>query len=110
MNHMATAAAKLSDRGGAVRQDDDVAFECAGTKLHAIPGTPHFAPDGLAGKYRGGKTHTNGYETGWIVVAIGLQDRMSGDPECSETVKDRAWKAGGLRDRRIGVKRIPIAA
>ena len=104
MTHMATAAAKLSGRGGSVRKDDDVALEDAGTKLHAISGAPHLAPDRLAGKYRGAKAYANGYETGWIVVAIGLQDRVSGDPKRSETVKDRAWKAGGLCDRRRSLR------
>ena len=108
MSHMATAPAKLSGRGRPVREDDDVALEGAGTKLYAISRTPHLAPDRFAGKYRGGEAHTHGYETRWIVVAIGPQDRVSGDPESSETVKDRAWKSGGLCDRRRSLRTAPV--
>src|SRR5579885_853687 len=78
----------------AVVDRDGVALDDAHSKADHIAVPPHFGPQRLPGKYRGGEAAGKSGEPGRVVAAHRFQHRMAGNAEIAEPVHDRPRVAG----------------
>src|SRR5438477_9246397 len=98
-----------SKRTFAVIDDDKIALLRFGAERHHAAVDPHFRNDGLAGKYGRGKARVESGDPVRIVFAHGRNDGPAGGAVRTESVQDRARKAGHLRHFGIAVERIAVA-